>query len=250
MRAVVLALLGGYVITTTVLLGLYMNDQYIREPISVVTGASSGTFTVGFNITGVLTAIFAMKFVMDHMLNLISRRGHYNCRMFTAYVLMHLGIIIGVILSISSFGLHCYYTSCFHMETPLYVPVLIHVMIIFAWVGFSVIRFTIIILAWAACGENVNADILSICIKPPAERIPAADPTTPDIENANIPFGLVQNINKFGPETICTICHAEYEAKIKTTVLHCAHYYHTACIDTWLHDHPTCPKCKVDIPSE
>ena len=49
-------------------------------------------------------------------------------------------------------------------------------------------------------------------------------------------------------EDICAICQEIIEnnsiiRKIKT----CNHFFHSACLDTWLEDHVTCPSCRQDI---
>ena len=46
----------------------------------------------------------------------------------------------------------------------------------------------------------------------------------------------------------CAVCLAEYQEEEELKVLPaCRHWFHAACIDTWLKKHTTCPVCRADI---
>ena len=46
----------------------------------------------------------------------------------------------------------------------------------------------------------------------------------------------------------CAVCLAEYQEEEELKVLPaCRHWFHAACIDTWLKQHTTCPVCRADI---
>eukprot|EP01018_Ginkgo_biloba_P019668 Gb_03844 [translate_table: standard] len=46
----------------------------------------------------------------------------------------------------------------------------------------------------------------------------------------------------------CTVCLGEYEEKDMLRVLPaCGHTFHINCIDVWLHQHSTCPVCRLSL---
>ncbi|KAF9591148.1 hypothetical protein IFM89_002103 [Coptis chinensis] len=51
-----------------------------------------------------------------------------------------------------------------------------------------------------------------------------------------------------GEDSQCTICLAEYQKKDILRILpYCKHFFHVACIDTWLQQHSTCPVCRISL---
>ncbi len=45
----------------------------------------------------------------------------------------------------------------------------------------------------------------------------------------------------------CAVCMENYESTDEVYVLPCAHYFHLSCGEGWLHDHNSCPICKVKV---
>ncbi|XP_052187864.1 RING-H2 finger protein ATL8-like isoform X1 [Diospyros lotus] len=46
----------------------------------------------------------------------------------------------------------------------------------------------------------------------------------------------------------CTVCLAEYHKEDTLRILpQCGHFFHVACIDKWLQQHPTCPVCRISL---
>ncbi|WCJ19058.1 RING/U-box superfamily protein [Euphorbia peplus] len=46
----------------------------------------------------------------------------------------------------------------------------------------------------------------------------------------------------------CTVCLAEYSDKDTLRILpYCGHSFHVSCIDIWLHQHSTCPVCRISM---
>lgn len=49
-------------------------------------------------------------------------------------------------------------------------------------------------------------------------------------------------------DTQCTVCLAEYHGEDTLRILpYCGHSFHATCIDIWLHQHSTCPVCRVSL---
>ncbi|XP_073033147.1 uncharacterized protein [Primulina eburnea] len=47
---------------------------------------------------------------------------------------------------------------------------------------------------------------------------------------------------------LCTVCLSEYHNEDMLRILPvCGHSFHSACIDTWLHQHITCPVCRISL---
>jgi hypothetical protein len=42
----------------------------------------------------------------------------------------------------------------------------------------------------------------------------------------------------------CAICLEMFDAGEQMRVLNCGHYYHKQCVDGWLKDGKSCPKCR------
>lgn len=46
----------------------------------------------------------------------------------------------------------------------------------------------------------------------------------------------------------CTVCLAEYREEDTLRILpYCGHSFHATCIDRWLHQHSTCPVCRISL---
>ncbi|XP_038886584.1 RING-H2 finger protein ATL74-like [Benincasa hispida] len=46
----------------------------------------------------------------------------------------------------------------------------------------------------------------------------------------------------------CTVCLADYHSEDLLRILpHCGHSFHVTCIDIWLHQHSTCPVCRLSL---
>lgn len=48
-------------------------------------------------------------------------------------------------------------------------------------------------------------------------------------------------------DKICLICHEQMTKNSIVRKLKCNHFYHINCIDTWLINNNTCPKCRNKI---
>ncbi|XP_049576294.1 RING finger protein 150a isoform X2 [Syngnathus scovelli] len=62
----------------------------------------------------------------------------------------------------------------------------------------------------------------------------------------------VRTIKKGDKETerdfdSCAVCIEPYKPNDVVRVLPCRHVFHKHCVDPWLHDHQTCPMCKMNI---
>lgn len=55
--------------------------------------------------------------------------------------------------------------------------------------------------------------------------------------------------SKYGKEhkqELCSICLGEFKQEESVRILpECAHIFHVACINKWLHHHPNCPLCRA-----
>ena len=67
-------------------------------------------------------------------------------------------------------------------------------------------------------------------------------PTAIEIENAT----RLYNVNSL-QEDICTICQDNIESNEVRRIMHCRHYFHRTCIDTWFQTNVHCPTCRYDI---
>lgn len=46
----------------------------------------------------------------------------------------------------------------------------------------------------------------------------------------------------------CTVCLGDYHKEdILRALPPCGHFFHASCIDIWLHQHSTCPVCRVSL---
>lgn len=46
----------------------------------------------------------------------------------------------------------------------------------------------------------------------------------------------------------CTVCLGDYHKEDIVRILPpCGHFFHASCIDIWLHQHSTCPVCRVSL---
>lgn len=46
----------------------------------------------------------------------------------------------------------------------------------------------------------------------------------------------------------CTVCLADYHSEDILRILpYCGHSFHVTCIDIWLHQHSTCPVCRISL---
>ncbi|XP_043925531.1 E3 ubiquitin-protein ligase RNF130 isoform X3 [Protopterus annectens] len=45
----------------------------------------------------------------------------------------------------------------------------------------------------------------------------------------------------------CAVCIEEYKLNDVVRILPCKHVFHKTCVDPWLHEHCTCPMCKLNI---
>ncbi|XP_027111372.1 RING-H2 finger protein ATL38 [Coffea arabica] len=56
------------------------------------------------------------------------------------------------------------------------------------------------------------------------------------------------NFFSSGENNQCTVCLADYHKEDTLRILpSCGHFFHAACIDIWLHQHSTCPVCRVSL---
>lgn len=69
-----------------------------------------------------------------------------------------------------------------------------------------------------------------------------------DLENSQICL-TDRKYNLFG-KNMCTICREEYDKHQNIIKLPCKHYYHSACILTWLKQQSFCPLCHYELPCE
>jgi hypothetical protein len=74
------------------------------------------------------------------------------------------------------------------------------------------------------------------------ERVPVY-PTNDEIENASIAFRTTRS-----QDDICAICQDNIENNQNVRrLVHCNHYFHQDCIDTWFRGNVHCPTCRHDI---
>ena len=83
------------------------------------------------------------------------------------------------------------------------------------------------------------------------------DPNDPSIDNRlpQIPKRVLtlSEINRIPTKKVkdcgnsCDICLDDLKKGENTKILNCKHYYHTSCVDPWLKQHPTCPKCRRQV---
>jgi len=58
----------------------------------------------------------------------------------------------------------------------------------------------------------------------------------------------LNNNNNNNNNDICSICQIAFtDTTICRVIKNCNHIFHINCIDTWLHDHTTCPFCRYDL---
>lgn len=83
-------------------------------------------------------------------------------------------------------------------------------------------------------GINLNAFL--------NERVPVY-PTNEEIQNASTTFRAGRQ-----QEDLCAICQDEIESNQDVRrLIHCGHYFHQDCIDTWFRGNVHCPTCRHDI---
>lgn len=52
-----------------------------------------------------------------------------------------------------------------------------------------------------------------------------------------------------GEDAVCCICLGKYKDGVDLKELHCAHFFHVECVETWLRINATCPLCKHEVSS-
>lgn len=56
------------------------------------------------------------------------------------------------------------------------------------------------------------------------------------------------NFFSSGENNQCAVCLADYHKEDTLRILpSCGHFFHATCIDIWLHQHSTCPVCRVSL---
>lgn len=56
------------------------------------------------------------------------------------------------------------------------------------------------------------------------------------------------NFFSSGENNQCIVCLADYHKEDTLRILpSCGHFFHAVCIDMWLHQHSTCPVCRVSL---
>ncbi|AYV83198.1 MAG: hypothetical protein Hyperionvirus5_4 [Hyperionvirus sp.] len=150
------------VLVIIVLLILYANDQYSKEGEYNYPGVKrSADFTVGYNISSLIGSIFALKHHIDIWLKIappnyvtdVSATWRKIVGIIVRYIIF--GICVPV-LSISSFGLHCGYATCFKIETPLYLNVLLSLVPIFSALAYIIPTLLVGMIYWVWTGEIIN----------------------------------------------------------------------------------------------
>jgi len=77
----------------------------------------------------------------------------------------------------------------------------------------------------------------------PENRIPHIPPRVLTLAQINrIP---TKKVTKAGGS--CDICLDDFQKGETTKVLNCKHDYHSKCVDPWLKQHTTCPKCRRQV---
>lgn len=51
-------------------------------------------------------------------------------------------------------------------------------------------------------------------------------------------------------EDNCSICMENFKENNCVIKLDCGHIFHKSCLNTWLHNHKTCPVCRYDVASK
>eukprot|EP00243_Klebsormidium_subtile_P012368 TRINITY_DN74_c0_g1_i1.p1 TRINITY_DN74_c0_g1~~TRINITY_DN74_c0_g1_i1.p1 ORF type:complete len:331 (-),score=34.26 TRINITY_DN74_c0_g1_i1:573-1565(-) len=134
--------------------------------------------------------------------------------------------------------------------------------------GFPVIQH-LISLAVGVVVIAVAAIVMFVCCRRPRRRrAPGAVPQSPQVvllrfdpQSGNIQrqeSGLPPNLVTTFPtkefrkassssfDRECAVCLSEYEdGDLLRELPGCGHSFHSACIDTWLHKHGTCPICRM-----
>ncbi|GAB2228937.1 hypothetical protein Droror1_Dr00023071 [Drosera rotundifolia] len=70
-----------------------------------------------------------------------------------------------------------------------------------------------------------------------------------------LPIVKLSNIKRQSPgnnggdqQQECAICLREFLSSEKVRLLpRCGHFFHPACVDSWLESHPTCPVCRAGV---
>ena len=140
---------------TIVFLVVYSRDQYEKEPKFHGTNVSTAILTLAFNVTWLITALLLIKLLYatktrDDSYDLFSTN---KC----TYIAFGFGIWLGPALALGSFFAHCEISSCFQIETPLYVIAL--------FVALSVIALCVCLVLdcigkyiCGLCSRKVDAD--------------------------------------------------------------------------------------------
>ena len=115
-RTLVYLILITYISLTGVFLLVYSREQYEKE--------STGILTIGFNVTWLITASILIRILYGTPPEGETKNNSNGIHICT-YKVASLGIFLGGALSFLSLGSHCEFSSCFQIETPLYVTTLI-----------------------------------------------------------------------------------------------------------------------------
>ncbi|TKY70028.1 RING-H2 finger protein ATL29 [Spatholobus suberectus] len=128
--------------------------------------------------------------------------------------------------------------------TPSTLIVFAIAMVVFCFVGFSVVFFC------RCCFVNVSSASTHVRLSPSASPYRGLDPSLLQAFPTFL-YAAVKDLRREKKYSLeCAICLLEFDHDSVLRLLTvCCHVFHRECIDPWLRSHKTCPVCRTDLES-
>ncbi len=223
----------------------HSNDEYDR-PYDGINILAANAMYLGATIVGAIMFLselcLPIPLVRATLFPLV--RHDRNCSSAGMFGIYFWGLVFAWI----SFGKNCYFYNCYTITSPLYLFTLIDVHMSL------VALFLLIMYGLWKCEELT---------RPLQQLQPAPNNDNQDYKLMNpivvddsepvasyLTFESIKNLKARQEDTMCSICHGDFNNKDPVEVLQsCSHYFHKSCIDEWKKKKAdsSCPICRITI---
>ncbi|AYV83513.1 MAG: hypothetical protein Hyperionvirus7_84 [Hyperionvirus sp.] len=232
---IAIATLTIYALVEIILLTLYSSKQWVADEIYNQAMTSGQIFTVAFNECMLALGLIQIIYYFNmHTNRFRVEQERCDDRRCMCSILIVAGVLLAIIFLFISFGLHCYQTTCFTVETPLYIMVLITVVLIGGPIACFWV-FLVVMFIWDLFCGNI------CCVKKVLDHN-----KNPKITAT---YDIIQKFQE--GVTACNDCKKPFEPDSAVRVFACSHYVHIACLEGKTNKCVTCEEsAAIQIPME